>query len=301
MKSSVSKQCFLVVVWLLLCGFTVAAEVVPGNGAVKVGLSVVKRVPVDYFLLIRGQPLDFKVSAVPDTGAWLRVYTRVWWGKGEEKEQEYVIAFLGADTVKRFTLRTAVSGSTLGPKGQKVGRWRSFFVRINPGRERFRLLLDSAPKDTVAVRFSFEAPRQWERLKLTGLKRLTLVTEGQGEKNREEGFYQVNCHEPYEFSVKGPCRVRIRARINFDPTMEGSQVFVLKVEEKDGIVLERTLRSKKEHGVYYKEMGNVVPATERRLSFELGDGIHRLRVLINGTVARTGAIAVERLLPEKYE
>ncbi len=301
MKGFVKNRWFLILMLLPDFGLVLAANIEPENNAVKVGLSVVKRVQVDYFLLTRGQPLDFKLSTVSDTGAWLRVYTRVWLSKDDkDDERRYVISFLSPDSSQRFALKTSISASTFGPGEQRVGRWRSFFVRIKPGIERFRLVLDSAPRDTVGIRFSFQAPRRWERVSLSGLKKLTLVKENHGSEQLEGIFYQIHSNQPYEFELNGPCWVRMRTRLNFDPTMEGNQAFILKVEKK-GMVIERTLRSKKETGMYYKELADVVAGAERRVSFELADGVHKLKVIITGTVARSGAIMVERLIPEKYE
>lgn len=165
-----------------------------------------------------------------------------------------------------------------------------------------RLVLDSASSDTVAVRFTFQPPRRWERVKLAQRKCLTLILEKGGLAAHSEGYYHLRAEEPLEVGINGPCQVQFRFRIDFDQRMSGTQSFVVRLEDNNGETLkEQTFRAGRDISASYKENPLIVPSVERRIRLKLGAGKHRLRVVLKGTMAKGGAVVVELLPRERYE
>ncbi len=291
------KGCFIGL--LIVIGLVHAVELQPEATYPRVGLSVVRRVVVDYYLLSKNQPIEFKVGVVPDTGCWLRVYTRLWRPSGEGGR--YSIVFKQGDSIRRFELSTTPSSSTLGPAGQRVGRWRSFFVRLQPGRQRFSLVLDSASSETVAVRLSFQSPRAWDRVQMARLEEVTVIKKRNGDDIRERSYYRWQSGEPFYFTLTGPGKVRLKIRLNFEPVVREGQNFLVRIEDNGRTIVEQTLRVRRDLNARYGEISGVLPSVERQVRFSIGEGVHRIVVVITGAAAKNGVFAVERSANEKYE
>ncbi|MCL6466294.1 MAG: hypothetical protein K6T77_06020 [candidate division WOR-3 bacterium] len=288
------RKGFILPVIGLLVVMINGAQLLPVGQPTKVHLNVIKRVPLDYYLLTREQPLTFNISAVSDTGTWLRVYTRLWWQNRQGDKAAYSILCIQDGQRQRFRLVTERSHKTLGPAGQYLGKWRSFFVKLKSDSATFKLMLDSGQLDTVAVRLAFEAPAVWKTVEVPHRKRLTIVVRQETTTVRRRGYYQIARDEPIEVDVSGS--VRVRVRLNFDPTMRGEQVFGIAVEENGAPIAERSFRVKKALGARYEEVSDVVPSVERVLRFDLNPGVHRLKIILQGTTAKGGALIVERLV-----
>ncbi len=290
--------------FLIFANVASAVQILSNSDIRQVKLQVLRPVAVNYYLLAKNQFADFTVTGIPDTGVWVRIYTRLWFGrKGKSGSAGwYNLSIITADSVRRLRFQTTASRSTQGPAGQTVGRWRSCYLRLTSTVPGFRLLLDSASAETVAVRFLFQAPRAWERLRLNLLSPFTLVFSDTARKNRIDSlFYPIKTYTPFHFTVSGPCRIRLRFRIDYDPTMSGYQNFLVEVKAKDTLLKEHSFRVRPEFGARYQEATGVIPSTEKTLIIELTGGEHQLAVVIKGTPAKTAAVAVERLAGEKYE
>jgi hypothetical protein len=246
---------------------------------------------VKYYLLTSGAPLEFQV----DGPTWLRVYTRLWWPQSGTDRERYRVSLWQEDVARPIEYEAGLSPSSFGPGRKKLGQWRSFFVQVPPGANHYRLVLDQARSDTVGVRFAFQSPRPWQSAGLP-TRALELV-----EGRDTVTFHEAPARQPVSLSVEGPCRVRLRARLSFTPELLGEQGFVLSVSEKKNTLVRRAFRVSRSPSAVYANASGLAPSTERTVRFNLGAGRHELSLLISGTMARTGALAVELLAGEKYE
>lgn len=265
-------------------------KVVKDGGLAK--LSVVRRVELDYHLLTRSQPVEFEV----DGPCWLRVYTRLWWSDGADAKQSYALSLWQGEARRPLEFETGLSKSSLGPGQQKVGRWRSFFVQMPAGKNRYRLELDDAKSGKAGVRFSLEEPRPWESVSLGGLRELVLV---QG--SETAAFHLLPTGEAHQVRVAGPCRVRVSVRLNYDVSLVGAQSLVLSVDVDEKPAAEQNLRVTRSAVAVYANEPGLVPSVERNLRLSLGEGEHRLGIRLSGTMAKSVGVRVERLRAEKYE
>ncbi|MGQ9678132.1 MAG: hypothetical protein ACUVUD_02485, partial [bacterium] len=78
-------------------------------------------------------------------------------------------------------------------------------------------------------------------------------------------------------------------------------VFVLEVKEDGKTIIEKSFRVKKALSAHYEEIGDVIPSVERVHRLSLNPGNHRLRIILRGTSAKSGALMVERIVDEKGE
>ena len=277
----------------LLCSLSAVAAsaqtlTVDGSPS-RVGLSVVRRVELDYYLLPPGRPIDFSA----DGPAWLRVYTRLWWPEGATGRQRYGLSLWQGDVERPIEFETELSGSSYGTGGHQVGRWRSFYIQVPAGENRYRL--ESASAD-VAVRFAFEGPRPWQPVEVAGGTTVNVATVSD-----TSAFVRVPTGVPVVFTAEGPCLVRIRVRLDYGPELVGAQNFVLGVSEGDRELATRNFRVAPSASAHYTGAAGVVPSTEKAVKFGLGEGRHRLRLVVNGTLARTVVLRIERHPTEKYE
>ncbi len=265
-------------------------KVTKSAGTAKV--SVIRRVDLDYHLLTKSAPLEFTVSGP----TWLRVYTRAWLPSGSKGSQPYRLSLWQEDVERPVELATELSSSSYGPGRQPVGAWRSFFVEVPSGSNTYRLVVNDAPAGTVGVRFKFEGPRPWQPVVLSGLE-VVRVAEGSDTSN----WYRVARGEPARLALSGPARFRVRARLDYDPSMLGAQNFVLSARADDKLVASENLRVSQSGTALYLGSGGQVPSSQAQLRFRLGAGEQDIMLALNGTLAKSAVIRVEKLAEEKYE
>jgi hypothetical protein len=279
----------------LVCLLIVAAaagadQVEVRSSSRQVDVSVIQRMDLGYYLLTSRQALEFAVQGP----TWLRVYTRLWWPEGVDWDQQYRMSLWQGDVERPLQFESGLSGSSFGPGRRQVGKWRSFYVQVPAGSNSYLLKLDKAPCDTVGVRFTFRAPRPWQPVAVQGSE---LVLADGADTAR---VTRLEPGVPLQVTVSGPCRVRVSARLNFDPSMVGAQNFVLTVDDGERPVSTDNFRVSRSGAVYVNEPG-LVPSSRKSLRFNLGEGTHRLSINLSGTLARSAGVLVERIANEKYE
>lgn len=272
-----------------------------------VGISVLRRINLEYRLLTRQRPLEFVLldsnpGNSQNSGHWLRVYSRIWWPHGAKDPQDYSLSFWCGDSeIKRAEFETRRSRSSYGPNGRSVGEWRSFYVQIPPGRAACRLVLNGGQAETAAIRIAFQAPRPWQPLRLAGLDRLTLKSISRQRDTTGYTFWRVLPDRAVTLPLEGPCRVRIRTRINYDPGMSDDQNYVIVLKDGRQELKRALLRADRSRTGVFVEATDVIPSTERSVYFQIGEEPHAVTLTLTGTLAKSGAVAVEVLPPEKYE
>ncbi|MFO7676077.1 MAG: hypothetical protein R6X12_07175 [bacterium] len=269
-----------------------AAEVRVRGSAGRTGVSVVRRVELDYQFVTARRPLEFEVEGP----GWVRVYTRLWWQVDGPERQAYGLSLWQDDVERPLEFETARSASSWGVSRHPVGRWRSFYIQVPAGATTYRLVLNEAPLDTVAVRFTRQAPPAWEPVALDGLERLMLV-----DGSAEVEYRRLAVGKPHTVDVTGPCRLQVRVRLNFEPGMVGAQNYVLAVTGGGVELAAPNLRVSRTGSANWANAAGELPATERSVRFRVGEGTHRLRLELRGTLARSAGVRLERIADEKYE
>ncbi len=276
-------------------------QIQPVGNVSQVELSVIRRTAVNYYLLTKQQPITFTITQVPDTGLWLRIYTRMFFSKVSSDSGWYFLSFITQDSVRCCRFETKPSTSTIGPRNQTVGQWRSFYVNLPKGVNSFKIALDSGSAETIGVRLKVQPPRRWEEIALSGLPDLHLLVKQESLTVVKTGYFLIKTNKTYSFATRGPAWLRLRFRIDFTPEINGGQSYVFRLTSGERVIQERTFRVLRDLEAEYKEVKNVVPSVEKQVKVKIGEGEHRFAVSIAGTIAKTASMAIERLPSEKYE
>jgi hypothetical protein len=279
---------------LLLTSFAsgqTAAVKVPASTK-QVVVSIVRRVDVSYYLVTSKVPLEFDVQGP----TWLRVYTRLWWPAEKTGRARYRLLLRQDEVERPVEFEAGRSTSSYGPGQHPLGEWRSFYEQVPTGVVHYRLAPDEGAADTVAVRFALQPPKPWQPVAIAGARTLVLV-----EGKDTTRFYEIVRGQPARLKVSGPCRVRVRCRLNFDPSTSGVQSFVVTVKGDKGELARRSVRVSRSRAAVYSNEPALLPSSERSVVFSLPEGGHNLSLLLSGTLAKTGAVTAEVLAGEKYE
>ncbi len=283
-----TKHSMLIVVSALLATAPAQSLTVDGS-AREVGISVVRRIELDYYLLTPGSPIEFAA----DGPTWLRVYTRLWWPRDASGDQQYRLSLWQDDVERPLEFETRLSSSSYATDGHPVGRWRSFYIQVPGGENRYRL---ETPEATVAVRFKFQRPRPWQPVPVDGATPVTLANGSD-----TATFYRATTGAPVHVDVEGPGTFRARLRLDYAPAMVGAQNYQLTVTEQDEELASRNFRVSRSSSAQYVEEPGLVPSTEKSVSVKLDAGRHRLALTVTGTLAASYGVAAERRASEKYE
>jgi len=322
-------NCQLAILGLAVAA-AVGAEMKPLGSPAKASVSVVRRVDVDYYLLTRGSGLEFEVDAGEDSSVWLRVYTRLWWPANATGPQRYGLSLWRGELERPYEFETEASGSSRTSGGRAVGAWRSFFVQVPSGKSRLRLTLGEDRQETnlqfaggslhraaetVGVRFAFQPPRPWRSLALAGLRELELVQaqsddaadarrpapRAPGPAHPVRTYYEARAGRPVRVRVAGPSRLRVRVRLNYDAALLGQQTCLLTLRKGGQTLAEQVLTVSRSLSARFLNASDLVPSTEDVVRLDLPAGEHELTAVVSGMLARSAAVAIEVLVPEKYE
>ena len=280
------------VVGLLALGLAAAGEVKVTTCARPVDVSIIRRVDVAYYPVTKQGPLEFDVEG----SCWLRVYTRLWWPTGADGLLKYGLSLWQDDVERPVSFETGLSKSSFGPGDLKVGEWRSFYVQVPEGNSHYRLAVTSGPAETVGVRLALQSPRPGRQAAIPGARERVLA-----DGRDTSRLWELTTGQAATLELAGPCRVRVRARLSFDPGLPGAQNFVLAVREGKSLLVRGNMKASRSPSATYVNEPGLIPSSERTLRFSLPPGRHQLTLMLSGTLARSGAAAVEVYAAEKYE
>jgi hypothetical protein len=258
-----------------------------------IGISVIKRVTQQYYLLTRNKPLELTIAG-PN---WLRVYTRLLFKPEMKDKGIYKIIVSEGEEERIVSLETEKSNSATGPTNQEFGKWRSFFIEVPKGVNNYKFSLWQAPSETVAIRFNIEKPKEWKSLTPDQFQKKLIADEA----GKTTDYYELGLTEPTKLQFEGPLRLKIATRLNYDITMEGAQKFTIVVLENDKELQQATFRVSKSETVKYQNKTEVIPSAERLFYLQIPAGKHQLEFRLTETLAKSAGLRFLSKAQEKYE
>ncbi|MGD9380483.1 MAG: hypothetical protein PVI51_07935 [candidate division WOR-3 bacterium] len=236
----------------------------------------------EYLLLTKNEPLTFSVEGP----TYLRVYTRIVWPKNNMDSEIYkVILQENAIDENIITLESEESRVTRDKKGRSLSKWRSFYIEVPEGLNRYRITHWSSPQDTILVKFAYESPKRWQEISATEYSAIIEAIE----EERIIKYYELGQGESITLRVKGPQRLRVIARLNYDEKMIGDQNYTIMVEDQ-GNSKQFPLKCYKSQMITYKDRKNVVPSNARSFHVNMKEGTRSLKFKLAGTVAESAAL-----------
>jgi hypothetical protein len=284
---------------LLGLGLTLSAQevtVTQSAGTIEIRLS---RTTEQNYLLTRDQPIRFEIAGP----GHVRVYSRLRWHDVTSSDT-YELVLRKPKGVRRETLETERSAAARGPSGETFSKWRSFYIRVPKGKNEYRLELGAARSDTVAVRFSLEAPPAWKEV--APATRLTFLRVR--EDTLETVWFQVSDSQTVDLAVVGPASLLVEARLSYLPSMSGKQSVTVAVSENEMLLKSQqfdVVRAKnavyangtapdisldKRRGAAVPHSAGMQPSVVRRLRIPLPPGEHSVTVRFLAGKGRVGVL-----------
>ena len=234
------------------------------------------------YALTRSEPIEFAATGP----VWLRVYTRLRWHEDMTGTENYELVLRRQDSTRHVNLQAELSSATRGPDSEGYARWRSFFVYVKRGEQKYRLELAAANSDTVAVRITFENPPAWKEVAPV----IPLPTRRLRQDSVELSCYLVSDSGEVGLKLVGPLSLMVETRLNYRPGESGKRSFGVSVSA-DGLQVKSekfdVLRARIAH---YLDDAGKLPSISRRVRFDLPAGEHDVSILFRAGKGRSGTM-----------
>ncbi len=264
---------------MALCLVSQLQEIEPYK---KWEIEIVTKKAEEYLLLTKNQPIAFSVEGP----TYLRVYTRIVWPKNNMGSEMYKLILQENEIEEKImTMESEESNVTRDKKGRALSKWRSFYIEVPEGQNRYKLTHWSSPQDTILVKFAYESPRRWEEIAATEYGSIIEAIE----EERIIKYYELGKAGRVTVRITGPQRLRVIARLNYDEKMIGDQNYTIMVEE-GGKVENFAFKCYKSQMITYKDRKNLIPSNARSFHINVGAGTHTMRFGLSGTIAESAAI-----------
>lgn len=256
-------------------------------------ISVVKRVEQEYYLLTKNQPLEVSCSG-PSS---LRIFTRLLWHNDFQNKENYKLSIKHDEDEKILAFESEISKSAWGAKKEYYGKWRSFYLDVPKGTTDYKLTLIEAKSETVAVRFSFEKPREYKKkVPESPFTELQFV-----DKEKITSYYETKTNSPVKLKVEGPIRLKVVCRLNYDYTLEGKQSFTITAVLQGKEWQSKTFRVSKSETGLYKNAPQLLPSTPQNFFINVPPGTFLVEFHLKGSLAKSAGLAFYTKPLDTYE
>jgi hypothetical protein len=264
---------------LALCLVSQLQDIEPNK---KWEVEIVTKKTDEYLLLTKNEPLTFSVEGP----TYLRVYTRIVWPPNNMGSEIYKVILQENEIDEDIiTLESEESRVTRDKKGRPLSKWRSFYIEVPEGLNHYRITHWASPQDTILVKFAYESPKRWQEISATEYSAIIEAIE----EERIIKYYELEQDGFITLRVKGPQRLRVIARLNYDEKMIGDQNYTIMVEDK-GNSKQFPLKCYKSQMITYKDRKNLLPSNARSFHVNIKEGTHSLKFKLAGTVAESAAL-----------
>jgi len=200
----------------------------------------------------------------------------------------------GTRIVKEQATESSVTDQAVLHGGSDVCKSRTFTWAIPAGAHRIRFTETGAPGVLVRLMVSNASAASQTMISITPIEAPRTVTVSEGEKMIP--YYSVLPGKPVRWRIVGPTRLELAARLDFDPTMRGPQVYRLAVVEEGKKPREYSFQTTKATTALYADLKDRVASKLDRIVVELGAGTHELSVVLRAPAS--GSAEIHARIPE---
>jgi hypothetical protein len=269
----------MIKILLLLCLISQIKEITPDK---KCEIEIVTKKTQKYNLLIKNEPITFTVEGP----TYLRIYTRIIWPKSEKGSKIYKVILQKNDIDERIiTLESKVSSVTKDTKGRPVSKWRSFYVEVPEGLNRYKLVNWSSPNDTILLKFAYESPKKWVEIPATDYDAIIEAIE----EEKILKYYELKKDKQLTLKIQGPVKLKVITRLNYDEQLMGEQNYTVLVQD-NGDEKTYSLKCYKSEIIDFKDRKEIVPGNARNIFINVSQGLHTLKFSLSGTIAQSTAL-----------
>lgn len=203
---------------------------------------------------------------------------------------------LDGKPVKTLRLKAVVSKKATLVEGGPVGGLYRATIEVPAGAHKVRVVPENASGMAAVRLFKGNAARggklKWVAFAPQTYERPLILRTG----DKEETWYRFTAQKPAEMTIRGPLRLRVSTRLDFDQHAGTSQSYVVRafIDAKSESY---ALKSRASQVGTYPEMGEIVPGMAQTFLIKVPAGTHQVSLRLDGTTA-TGA-TVRILVPER--
>jgi len=200
----------------------------------------------------------------------------------------------GTRTVKEQATESSLTDQAALHGGSAVCKSRTFTWAIPAGAHRIRFTQTGAPGVLVRLLVSNASAASQPMVSISPIETFRTVTVSEGEKMIP--YYSVLPGKPVRWRIVGPTRLELESRLDFDPTMRGSQVYRLAVLEEGKKPREFSYQTTKATTASYADLKDRVASKLDRAVVELGAGTHEISVVLRAPAS--GSVEVHARISE---
>ena len=260
----------------IVCIFSQITDISPNE---QYDIEIVTKKKDSYTLLVKNKPVTMTVEGP----TYLRVYTRIPWYDKSAKHAIYkVILQENEIDEKIITLESEKSDVSKGRNGIPVSKWRSFFIEVPEGLNTYKLVHWSSPRDTILLKFDYESPKKWKDIAAT--EYLSVIDAI--EEERFITYYELPHDGSVTLRIKGPVRLKVISRLNYDARTVGEQSYTLIVEDNDRTE-KFSITCHKSETIVFENRKDIIPSDAKRSYINIEEGWHVLQFRLSGTIAQS--------------
>ena len=263
-----------------------AIEDIPGSTLVQLNVQGESRV---YFAATGQKPLKLSVEGPTD----LKLVSRLKLGRTQ--------------AVSSYALRVLASGKLIATQQTETGpsqasplsgddfvpaKSRTFEFHVPAGVHEITFKPDGSSTVFLRLFKPWEGPggARERMVSLTPISPSRTVTLIEGEK--QILYYTVTGKEKADFRVIGPTPVQVLARLDFSPSMRGSQRYVLTASLGERGLPPYVLQTTKATAASYRERPDVVPSKYDTFTLDVPAGVHVLSLRLTSPTGGAGEVHV---------
>ena len=260
----------------VLCLFLQIVDISPRE---QYDIEIVTKTKDRFIILTKNKPVTVTVEGP----TYLRVYTRIPWHDRSVKHEIYkVILQENEIDEKIITLESEQSEVSKGEGGISVSKWRSFYIEVPQGLNTYKLTHWSSPRDTILLKFAYESPKKWQDIAATEYRSAIEAIE----EERFITYYELPHDGSVNLRLKGPTKLKIISRLNYDAQTVGEQSYTL-IAEDNGTTEKFLITCYKSETLTFENRKDIVPSNAQRSYLDIGDGWHTIRFRLSGTIAQS--------------
>ena len=263
-----------------------AVEDIPGLTPVQLNVQGESRV---YFSATAGKPLKIAVAGPLD----MKLVSRLRMDRSQPVGTYTLHVLAGGKVIATQQTETGPSKASPMAGGNFVpAKSRTFEFHVPAGVREVSFRPDGSATVFVRLFKTWNGPTgtRDRMISLTPLTSGRTVTLVEGEK--QILYYSVTHTERAEFRVIGPTPVQVLARLDFGPSMRGSQRYTLTASLDERELPPYVLQTTKATAASYRERPEVVPSKYDTFSLDVPAGVHVLSLRLAGPAGATGEVHV---------
>ena len=168
----------------------------------KLDIEIITKNRETYNILTKDEPISFTVEGP----TYLRIYTRIPWSKGTKGSQIYKVILQENEIDERIiTSESEISKVTKDKNGNPLSKWRSFYIEVPDGLNKYKITYWSSPGDTILLKFAYETPKQWRDIPATNYRTIIEAIE----EEKVVKYYELKKDEELALVITGGAKLKV--------------------------------------------------------------------------------------------